>query len=129
MPTTRKNGYLHGPENHGRSSERRVARAHGATPVRGSGAGYNKSDSVLSHVKGWPLRIESKATIKDSFSVKLSVLEKIQREALETDMYPAFTFSFVDAYGNPRPAGDWTAVPSVVFREMLDKLEVAGEQG
>lgn len=93
---------------HGTKSERRVAKdTRGRlTPASGSKTGA-KSDIVLP-----ALRIEAKSTVYESLSLQKAWLDKITREALETNRAPALTLSFVTGSGAAKPNGDWIAIPA-----------------
>jgi hypothetical protein len=99
---------------HGGTSERRIAKKLGARLSPGSGSRPGaKGDSVLPD-----LLIESKATINESIILKRSWLQKVSREALDRNLYPALTLSFVSGSGEPRPCGDWILVPIHVARKV-----------
>lgn len=86
---------------HSRRSEQKSAQKLGAETTAGSGNRLNptgKSDFVT---KGW-LRSEHKETRAQSFSLKLSELEKIEREALATALLPAFHVNFIRSRGQNR---------------------------
>ncbi|WAS28533.1 hypothetical protein [Vibrio phage LV6] len=106
---------------HGNLSEKRVASRMGARLTLGSGNkdGY-KSDATLD-TAGYQFRIESKATIHKSFSIKLDVLEKIRAEALQTGRTPILTVSFTDKEGNPvSTSSDYVVMPMYLFNEVFN---------
>lgn len=108
------NPYLTRKRATGRASERRVAATLRAKPTPASGAlPWAHGDMNKGR---W--RIEAKSTVKDSISLKLDWLEKIQREANEGGKFPALTVTFVTGDGRPRPAGDWAMIPLWVLQEM-----------
>lgn len=122
-----RNPFLPGAEleNHGRVSERRVAKKIGAKPRAGSGAveGF-KGDSHLLLGSGAGILFESKCTIHQSLSVKKEWLDKIREEALSEGKYPALTVSFVDQYGRPQDGNsDWVMFPQYLAKELLSLLE------
>jgi hypothetical protein len=106
-----------GQHEHGQRSEKRLAKSFQArlTPASGALSGA-KSDFVLPS-----FRFEAKSTVNNSFSVKLEVLEKITREAMETNREPVVTVSFVTGNGQPRLFGDWVLIPQHVFRELTEE--------
>jgi hypothetical protein len=98
---------------HGGKSERRIAKRLGAKLSPGSGSKPGaKGDSALPD-----LLIESKATVRESIILKRSWLQKISREALDRNLYPALSLSFVSGSGESRPNGDWLLVPVYVARK------------
>jgi hypothetical protein len=98
---------------HGGKSERRIAKRLGAKLSPGSGAmPGSKGDSALPD-----LLIESKATVRESIILKRSWLQKISREALDRNLFPALTLSFVSGSGESRSDGDWLLVPVHVARK------------
>lgn len=104
---------------HGVRSERRVAKALGATLQPGSGApAAHKGDFKLEC-----FLMEAKSTTAASLPIQLSYLIKISEEALSKGMQPALTLSFVLPDGRPKPncVADWVAVPLPVWQEMLEK--------
>lgn len=102
-------------QRHGGRSEKRVARKFKARlrPASGAMAGA-KGDMVKPE-----FLIEAKSTVFATLALHLEWLDKIHREALETNRIPALTISFVHANGDPRPNSDWVVVPSWWFREKL----------
>lgn len=102
---------------HGRVSEKRMAKKLKADLTPASGAGGTKGD--MKRV-GW--RMEAKATIADSMSVKLEWLQKIAREASNVSQYPAISVSFVTENGHARPDGDWIMIPAHLFDELDDRV-------
>ena len=62
--------------------------------------------------------IEAKQTEKQSLSIKLKWLEKIDEEAMAVNKYPLLAIEFLNA--DPRASKDWIAVPKYVFQELFD---------
>ena len=87
-----------------------------ANLTRASGAmDSDKGDMNLPAYK-----IESKATEKDSMSLKLEWLCKIAQEAFEMDVAPALIVQFVTGDGRPRESGSWVLIPESVFKELIE---------
>lgn len=99
---------------HGRKSEKRIAKKLGGrrTPASGAMAGA-KGDTVLPD-----FLLESKATSGVSFSLRKEVLDKITREALEKNKVPAVSISFTPLSGEARQNGDWVAIPLWAFKSI-----------
>ncbi|UOX38424.1 hypothetical protein VpasPP24_84 [Vibrio phage Vpas_PP24] len=105
---------------HGLKSEKRVAAKMGSRLTVGSGAkDGQKSDATLD-TDAYNFRIESKATKNASFSVKLDVLEKIRKEALNTGRIPVLTVSFTDELGQVKQGGDHVMIPLWLFNEVFN---------
>lgn len=116
------NPYLPGGnECHGRLSERRVARVLGARQTPASGALCGAKGDATLECKDYRFRIESKATANKSLGVKYEWLEKITKEALETNRLPALTVSFVTPGGVECSNGDWVMIPRYLFQEVFVK--------
>jgi hypothetical protein len=64
------------------------------------------------------LLIESKATTKESISLRKSWLTKITREALASNRAPALTVSFVLPSGEAARHGDWVVLPLWLVRSL-----------
>ena len=62
--------------------------------------------------------LESKATERGSYSLKLETLRKIAREAEQSGRRPALAVQFVDGTGRPRHEGAWVLVREQDFVEM-----------
>lgn len=115
MPKAR--GYMPGQgTRHGTKAEQKLAQRIDADLTPASGA----IDGAKGDMTTEEFRIESKATLKDSFSVKYAYLCKIAQEAAEQNQMPAFAFQFVSPDGKPRPTGSWIAVPEYVWKEMIE---------
>lgn len=100
---------------HGRAAEKKLAKRLGAKLTPASGAlSFEKSDMTLSD-----FRIESKATMKNSYRISLEDLLKVNQEALEKGGYPVFVIQFVAPSGDIRAGGSWAVVPEYVWKEML----------
>lgn len=103
-------------KNVGDLAEEKAAGRLGAKLTRASGAMDNdKGDMNLPTYK-----IESKATEKDSISLKLEWLCKIAQEAFEMDVDPVLIVQFVTGDGRPRESGSWVMVPEDVFKELIE---------
>ncbi len=103
-------------ENHGNSAERNLAKRLGGQQTPGSGA----LDSAKGDVKFPDVLLESKATVKDSMSVKLEWLRKIEDEAAARNRTPALAIQFVNAHGQPVRGGSWVAVPEHIYRSLTE---------
>ncbi len=101
---------------HGRVAEKNAMKILGAQQTRGSGSVEgHKSDGFTQN-----FRFENKATIHESFSLKLEVLNKIRKEAMESGRYPVLSFSFTDGAGKSKPEGDFVVLPRWVFEFMME---------
>lgn len=101
----------------GTLSEDKVAKRLGAKKTLNSGAlDFDKGD-----MKTDMFLIESKATEKQSFSLKLSYLVKIAKEAYSVQKVPALTVTFVDSKGDPVKLGNWVMIPEYLFKEYENK--------
>jgi len=104
---------------HGRTSERKVAKGLGARLHPASGAlGGRKSDATMVEAN---FRLEMKSTVHASMVLEQGWLTKISKEALTHGQRPGVVLSFVDAAGNPimNHHAEWIAIPLSVFRELL----------
>lgn len=102
----------------GAASERRVIQMLGGRGTINSGAkDSDKGDGTLDGSPDTPLRIECKATVKESIGIQREWLLKINQEARETNRHPALTVSFVNADGSARHYGDWVMIPMYLFKE------------
>jgi hypothetical protein len=91
----------------------------GLTLTPGSGAIVGaKGDSYNDSI-----RLESKSTIHDSMSLKLSWLKKIHKEARETNRTPALSVSFVYPDGSSKDCGDWVMMPKSKFIELMGSID------
>lgn len=126
-PVKRKNPYAADVTNHthGQTSEKRVVKIIGAVQVIASGAIEGlKSDGILEH-----FRIECKATIHQSISVKREWLMKIRKEALETNRCPVLTISFVDRQGQADQYGsEWAMIPLHQFADFAQWKKENGDE-
>lgn len=103
---------------HGQKSELRVLEDMGAMQTIASGSlDGMKSDGVKNN-----LRIECKATIKNSISLKHDWLLKIREEALATNKIPVLTISFVTADGESKAGGDYAVIPLYLFTDFAEWL-------
>ncbi len=99
---------------HGTLSEKKVSKRLEGKLNPGSGAiGGIKGD-----IKFKEILMESKATIKDSISIKLDWLAKISREASDSSRSPALSVTYVNADGDPRKFGKWVMIPESLFKEI-----------
>lgn len=121
MSTFWKRQQAKGIGDHGRTSEKRVAKALGAKLTVSSGNQQrDKGDMKL--VNRLPFRIEAKATVNDSLSVKLEWLTKIWKEAFNKDEVPMLIISFVNSEGKTKgPGTEWCMVPRHVMEELMEK--------
>ena len=84
---------------HGQDSEKRVVGGLKGRLTPGSGALEGAKSDGITTLGGVEYRIEAKATIHKSMSMKKQWLDKVRREARETGMEPILTVSFVDDNG------------------------------
>lgn len=104
---------------HGRKSEKRVAKQMGARLHPNSGAMRGaKSDASL---KESDFQLEMKSTVTMEMKLHIGWLAKISMEALSQGKRPGLVFSFVDAEGKARmhQSPEWVAIPLEVFKELL----------
>jgi len=94
-------------QQHGRKSEKRVAKLMGARLTPGSGAiDGAKGDAVLPN-----FLVEMKATVNGSYSLKKETLNKITQEAMARNKVPLLMVSFVIGSGTKLHNGDWACLP------------------
>lgn len=106
---------------HGLKSEARLAKNMGSKLMSGSGAKDGRKSDAILDTPEYRFRIESKATIHKSFSIKLEILEKIRSEALETGRTPVLTVSFTDELGRPvTSSSDFAVIPMYLFNEVFN---------
>lgn len=99
---------------HGSLSEKKTAKRLGGDLTPASGAlGSAKGDIVFKEVL-----MESKATIKNSITIKLEWLAKISREATDVFKSPALSITYVNKDGEPRKFGKWVMVPESIFKDI-----------
>jgi hypothetical protein len=126
----------HDPRASYKAQEKRAARVVGGRQTAGSG--NSKRVSHKGDAVGDLVRAEAKTTCKASLSIKRAWLEKIRREARETDKVPALMFGFdLPTPGlcteNPRDylggrCEDWMAFPASVAEALL-KIADAVQHG
>jgi len=87
------------------------------TPASGALQGC-KGDGTLEG-GDYQFRLENKATIHNSLSIKLDWLAKITGEASNTNHVPALAFQFVHGAGSPKRDGEWVAIPAWLFKEVF----------
>lgn len=116
--TKNKNPLMTDVPLHGQKSELRVLKDMGAMQTIASGSlDGMKSDGVKDN-----LRIECKATLKKSISLKHEWLLKIREEALATNKIPVLTISFVTADGESKAGGDFAVIPLYLFTDFAEWL-------
>ena len=116
--TKNKNPLMTDVPLHGQKSEVRVLEDMGAMQTIASGSlDGMKSDGVKDN-----LRIECKATLKKSISLKHEWLLKIREEALATNKIPVLTISFVTADGESKAGGDYAVIPLYLFTDFAEWL-------
>lgn len=116
--TKNKNPLMTDVPLHGQKSELRVLEDMGAMQTIASGSlDGMKSDGVKDN-----LRIECKATLKKSISLKHEWLLKIREEALATNKIPVLTISFVTADGESKAGGDFAVIPLYLFTDFAEWL-------
>ena len=103
----------------GRLAEERAAKQFGArlTPASGSTFYGAKEDYETE-----TYLFQNKATEKDSISIKRDDLHKVSHHAGMRGRHPVLSFQFCTANGQPRPGGDWVAIPRHVFLELIEKV-------
>jgi len=117
-PTKNKNPLMTDVPLHGQKSEERVLKDMGAMQTIASGSlDGMKSDGVKNN-----LRIECKATLKKSISLKHEWLLKIREEALATNKIPVLTISFVNADGESKAGGDYAVITLYLFTDFAEWL-------
>jgi len=116
--TKNKNPLMTDVPLHGQKSEERVIKDMGAQQTIASGSiDGMKSDGIKNN-----LRIECKATVKKSISLKHEWLLKIREEALATNKIPVLTISFVDGDGQAKAGGDYAVIPLYLFTDFAEWL-------
>ncbi len=114
--TTNKNPLMTDVPLHGQKSETRVLGDMDAMQTIASGSiDGMKSDGTKDN-----LRIECKATVKKSISLKHEWLLKIREEALATGKVPVLTISFVDGDGQAKSGGDFAVIPLYMFMDFAE---------
>lgn len=106
---------------HGRVSEKRVARRLGARPTIASGNQGDKGDYHLPGVV-YRFRGENKSTYHSSMVMDFVWLAKIKQEARNKDETAMLTLDFVNRDGSSRKDGQWVCLPLDVFEEMLERV-------
>lgn len=84
--------------------------------------GSGSQDHSKADIKGSTFLVESKATVKDSISLKAEWLRKVSAQALEISKEAALIVQFVDASGKVIPGFSWVMVEERVFRELVPEL-------
>jgi hypothetical protein len=100
---------------HGREAEKRLAKRIGGTLTPGSGA----LAGAKADVKKGEFLIESKATNKESMTLKREWLLKVYQEALETTKNPAVAISFTNDQGQSMRRDRWIMIPEHVWHEIV----------
>lgn len=115
-----KNPFLDTNHSHGQRSEKKINKLLQAKDVAGSGAveGY-KSDGVLD-TREFNFRLEHKATVNESISLKRAWLHKIAEEAMDTNRVPALSVSFTNGMGDAKEKDRWVAIPAWLFKELFE---------
>lgn len=103
------------PQQAGRKAEVKAANKFGARLHVASGALNQKADMTKED-----FTIESKATTAQYLKIEHSWLTKVAREARDMARKPALLFQFVDINGNSKEQGEWIAIPSHLFNELLN---------
>lgn len=99
-------------QKHAKAHEKERAVEVSGDVVRGSGCGTEKGDI---RKKGL-FRFELKCTEKKSFSLKESLLSKIEDEALQAGEWPVFEVRFLKDSGVKK---DWVVIPKYVLEYLL----------
>lgn len=109
---------------HGSLSEEKVAKRLDGKVTPGSGS----MGGVKGDIKFEKILMESKATIKDSISIKLAWLAKISREATDASKTPALSVTYVNDEGDPRKFGKWVMIPETLFKEINEICKKEGSE-
>lgn len=99
---------------HGTKAERRLSNQLDARLTPASGALQGAKGDMTRR----EFRIESKATVKDSYRLTLDVLCKAADEATEQGQVPAVAVQFTSPDGRLRRCGGWVAIPLHVFDDL-----------
>lgn len=120
----KKNPYLTTCDTHGTTSERRVVKGVGGrlTPASGALKGAKSDGTWDTPSENYRLRLESKATINASMSLKHDWLCKIASEARETNRQPVLVMSFTNGDGRAKKDGDWAMIPLWLLTELVGNL-------
>lgn len=105
---------------HGKVSEKRVAKKLGAQLTPASGAFVGGKGDMRKRLGDRKFVIEAKSTVHDSLSLQRDWLLKIQNEALAAGGHAALTVSFVLPDGKPRPMGEWVLIPAADYAELME---------
>jgi hypothetical protein len=109
-------------KDHGTTSEKRVVVGLKGRLTPGSGAMVGAKSDGTTTLKGIEFRIEAKATIHQSISLKKSWLNKIGVEARETGRVPLLTLSFVDDTGELQDIdSEFIVMKMHTFKELTNK--------
>lgn len=106
---------------HGRKAEKKAAVRLRGKLTPGSGALDGAKGDILVERDSLDFLVENKATLKDSFSLRLGHLHKIYQEALEQSKTPALAFQFVYPDGGSTKRDRWVAIPEHIFEELTER--------
>lgn len=105
----------------GLKAEERALGRTGFRRVRGSGSW----DGAKGDGERGEFLKEVKSTQKQSFSLRLDVLQKIALEARQSGRRPVLEVLFTDGTGRPRRDGAWVMIREDEWRELLDAADDA----
>lgn len=100
---------------HGRKAEKYAAKRMNATAQPGSGA----LDGAKGDFSTADFLLENKATIGDSYSLKLETWAKIYHEAQAVGKNPALSIQFTHNGGGSDRIGRLVCIPEWLFLEMV----------
>lgn len=103
----------------GRAAEKQLAKKLGMRLMPASGAASSKGD-----MGDEKFLLEAKSTVKDRYPLTIQTLMKIHGEAIMAGKLPAFSVIFTDKHGAPLREGEWVAVPSWVWRQLVLQEDV-----
>lgn len=109
-----------------RKNEEEVIKRLGLKPTRNSGATWiEKADG-----QNDDYICELKSTDKESFSVKQSVLHKLEAQAIEAHKLPLFAFQFIntDEVWVAVKESDIEAIRSLIRQQLIDELCESGKK-
>lgn len=101
---------------HGQRAEKRAAQRIGGRLQPGSGCSPNNKGDIKTDT----FLLESKSTIHDSFSLKISWLRKISDQAISLSREPGLVVQFVGHDGKLVEDGGWVMIPERVFKELTE---------
>ena len=104
-----------GKSNHGKASEKKLAKSIGARLTPASGA----LQSCKGDMQVGEFLIEAKSTIHASITLDREFFTKIVHEATFKGKTPALAISFVTGDGTAKDDGEWVCLPKNIFEMFL----------